>query len=55
MKDSRSLFQLCIQMLKTTIKLTIAVIKKLTKVTELTTKQARIGTAQETGPAALNR
>ena len=43
------------QMLKTTIKLTIAVNKKLTNVDESTTKLAGIGAAWGTGPAVLNR
>ena len=41
------------QMLKTTIKLTIAVNRKLTSVDESTTKLSRIGSAQGTGPAVL--
>ena len=58
MNDSRFLVStLDAQTLKTTIKLTIAVNKKLThtNVDELTTKLAGNGSAQGTGPAALNR
>ena len=44
-----------VQMLKTTIKLTIAVNKKLTNVDERATKLAGIGSAWGTGTEALNR
>ena len=43
------------QMLKTTIKFTIVVNKKLTDMDESTTKLTGIGSAQGTGPAVLNR
>ena len=56
MNNSRFLVStLDAQMLKTTIKLTIVVNKKLTNVDDSTTKLAGIGCAQGTGPAALNR
>ena len=42
-------------MLKTTIKLTIAVNRKLSNVDETTAKLAGIGCVWATGPAGLNR
>ena len=42
-------------MLKTMIKLTIAVNRKITTVDELTTKLAENGSAWGTGPVVLNR
>ena len=56
MNDSRLLaLPLDAQMLTTTIKFTIAVNRKLTRVDESTTKLAGNGSAQRTGPAVLNR
>ena len=54
MNNSRFLaWSLDAQKLKTTIKLTIAVNRKITRVDESTNKLARNGSVQGTGPAVL--